>query len=168
VLLALDFKPPIHPPSSRCSWSYTVLDVGLSDIYDQAPGCAFDLVAGLTPDRSAGHAGPSDARRTVRRTPDRSTCTASAGFGASCVLSRGCFQGDLLCECLLRFVGCVASQWPTLNAVLEGYVFGRDFWFRPFTPLWSLKLILQILSNVRCNYFNSSFIMVFWIIYMQI
>ena len=112
-----------------------MLDVGLSDVYDQAPGCAFDLVAGLTPDRSAGHAGPSDARRTVRRTPDRSTCTASAGFGASCVLSRGCFQGDLLCECLLRFVGCVASQWPTLYAVLEGYVFGCDFWFRPFTPL---------------------------------
>jgi len=114
--------------------------------------------------------GPSDwSCRTVRcPTPDRSTCAASAGFGASCVLSRGRFQGDLLCECLLRFVGCVASQWPTLNAVLEGYVFGRDFWFRPFTPLWSLKLILQILSNVRCNYFNSSFIMVFWIIYMQI
>ena len=87
-----------------------MLDVGLSDIYDQEPGCAFDLVAGLTPGRPAGHAGPSDARRTVRcPTPDRSTCAASAGFGASCVLSRGRFQGDLLCECLLRFVGCVAS-----------------------------------------------------------
>ena len=81
--------------------------------------------------------GPSGwSCRTVRcPTPDRSTCAASAGFGASCALSCGLFQGDLLCECLLCFVGCVASQWPTLNAVLEGYVFGRDFWFWPFTPL---------------------------------
>ena len=45
-----------------------MLDVGLSDVYDQAPCCAFDLVAGLTPGRPAGHAGPSDVpRRTVRR-----------------------------------------------------------------------------------------------------
>jgi len=104
---------------------------------DFPEGClGLGLAAGLTPGRPAGHAGPSDARRTVRcPTPDRSTCVATAGFGASCVLSRGRYQGDLLCECLLRFVGCVASQWPTLNAVLEGYVFGRDFWFRPFTPL---------------------------------
>ena len=112
-----------------------MLDVGLSDVYDQAPGCAFDLVAGLTPDYSAGHTGPSDARRTVRcPTPDRSTCAASAGFGASCVL---------LCECLLRLVGCVATQWPTLNAVLEGYVFGRDFWFRPFTPLFDVIILIH-------------------------
>ena len=25
MLLVLDFKPPIHPPSSRCSWSYKAL-----------------------------------------------------------------------------------------------------------------------------------------------
>ena len=24
MLLVLDFKPPIHPPSSRCSWSYSI------------------------------------------------------------------------------------------------------------------------------------------------
>ena len=44
-----------------------MLDVVLSGVYVQAPGCAFDLVAGLMPDRPT-HAGPSDVpRRTVRR-----------------------------------------------------------------------------------------------------
>ena len=31
MLLALDFKPPIHPPSSRCSWSYKQDNSALQD-----------------------------------------------------------------------------------------------------------------------------------------
>lgn len=73
-------------------------------------------------------------RRTVQRlTPDRPPLPASyrmlplAPFLVA-------FSRGLLCVCLLRFVKCVAFQWPTLDAIFKRVVFGIYFWFRPFTP----------------------------------